>query len=143
MYLMLAYRIASTMTQFQYTWLQKNWLHLWKKISQSLTELNIFLIEHINSTRTKKIISLSHHLIDFGVAGERHFYATGHGKGACDGVGGTLKRIARRSCLQSGIKNEILTAQKTLWVGSRKFEKLERLFVFKGRLRKCRWVLEN
>ena len=63
--------------------------------------------------KNKKIfISSSHHLIDFGVAGERHFFATGHGKGACDGVGGTLKRIARRSCLQSGKKNEILTAQK-------------------------------
>ena len=57
-------------------------------------------------------INLSHHLIDFGVAGERHFYATGHGKGPCDGVGGTLKRIARRSCLKSGIKTEIFTAQK-------------------------------
>ena len=53
-----------------------------------------------------------HHLIDFGVAGERHFYATGHGKGACDDVGGTVKRIARRSYLQSGIKKEILASQK-------------------------------
>ena len=62
--------------------------------------------------KKKNFINLSHHILDFGVAGEWHFYATGHGKGACDGVGGTLKRIARRSCLQSGIKNEILTAQK-------------------------------
>ena len=63
--------------------------------------------------KNKKIfINLSHHFIDFGVAGEWHFHAAGHGKGACDSVGGILKRISRRSCLQSGIENEILTTQK-------------------------------
>ena len=50
---------------------------------------------HQQYKNKKKFIILSHHLIDFGVAGEPHFYATGHGKGACDDVGGTLKRIAR------------------------------------------------
>ena len=29
-----------------------------------------------------------------------HFWATCHGKNACDGVGGTVKRLARRASLQ-------------------------------------------
>lgn len=37
---------------------------------------------------------------DFKVAGEWHFFATSHGKGPCDGIGGTLKRLARRASLQ-------------------------------------------
>jgi len=36
---------------------------------------------------------------DFGVAAEWHFSATSHGKGACDGVGGTVKRFAARASL--------------------------------------------
>lgn len=60
----------------------------------------------------KNFVNLTHHLTDFGVEAEWNFFATAHGKGACDGVGGTLKRIARRYCLQSGTRNEILTAQK-------------------------------
>jgi hypothetical protein len=29
------------------------------------------------------------------------FFATSHGKGPCDGIGGTIKRLARRKSLQS------------------------------------------
>ncbi|KAJ8670844.1 hypothetical protein QAD02_002103 [Eretmocerus hayati] len=36
--------------------------------------------------------NLCFHQRDFGVAGEWHFFATSHGKGPCDGVGGFLKR---------------------------------------------------
>ena len=143
MYLMLAYRIASTMTQLQYIWLQKNWLHLWTKISV-VNRIKYFSDGAHQQYKNKiSFINLSHHLIDFGVAGERHFYATGHGKGACDSVRGSLKRIARRSCLKSGINKRNFDISKTLWVGSRQFEKLECLFMFKERLRKCRWILAN
>lgn len=45
-------------------------------------------------------INLAHHRKDFGVDAEWHFSATSHGKGACDGLGGTVKRHARRSSLQ-------------------------------------------
>ena len=47
----------------------------------------------------KKLIKLCHHEEDFGVAAEWHFSATSHGKGACDGVGGTVKRLAARASL--------------------------------------------
>ena len=35
-------------------------------------------------------IKLCYHHKDFGVDAEWHFSATSHGKGACDGVGGTV-----------------------------------------------------
>ncbi len=30
-----------------------------------------------------------------------HFFATSHGKGVCDGIGGTIKRLAARASLQN------------------------------------------
>jgi len=35
-----------------------------------------------------------YHEKDFNVKGEWHFFATSHGKSACDGIGGTIKRLA-------------------------------------------------
>ena len=49
----------------------------------------------------KNFLNLCYHHTDFGIAAEWHFSATSHGKGACDGVGGTVKRLAARASLQS------------------------------------------
>ena len=48
----------------------------------------------------KKFINLCFHEADFGVPAEWHFSAKSHGKGMCDGVGGTVKRLAARGSLQ-------------------------------------------
>ena len=48
----------------------------------------------------KNFINLCHHELDFGVPDEWHFSATSHGKGSCDGVGGSVKRLAARASLQ-------------------------------------------
>jgi hypothetical protein len=45
-------------------------------------------------------INLCHHNTDFGINAEWHFFATSHSKGPCDGVGGTIKRLAAHSSLQ-------------------------------------------
>ena len=47
---------------------------------------------------------------DFGVKAEWHFSATSHGKGACDGVGGTVKRLAAHASLQRPYDQQIMTA---------------------------------
>ena len=47
----------------------------------------------------KNFLNLCLHEDDFGVFAEWHFSATAHGKGACDGVGGTVKRLAARASL--------------------------------------------
>lgn len=58
----------------------------------------------------KNFSNLCHHLEDFdGIDAEWHFYATSHGKGVCDGIGGTVKRLAAKASLQNPISNQILT----------------------------------
>ena len=37
------------------------------------------------------------------------FFATAYGKGPCDGLAGTIKRLARRASLQIGTRQQILT----------------------------------
>ena len=37
------------------------------------------------------------------------FFATSHGKGPCDGVGGTVKRLAARASLQRPYANQLQT----------------------------------
>jgi hypothetical protein len=48
----------------------------------------------------KKLLNIACHNEDFGVPAEWHFFATSHGKSACDGVVGTLKRLAAKVSLQ-------------------------------------------
>jgi hypothetical protein len=55
--------------------------------------------------------NLLFHEKDFEIVAEWHFYATAHGKGACDGIGTNLKRGAKRASLQLSSKNRILTAE--------------------------------
>ena len=49
----------------------------------------------------KNFLNLCYHQADFGIPAQWHFSATSHGKGACDGLGGTMKRLAARASLQS------------------------------------------
>lgn len=60
----------------------------------------------------KSFLNLGHHRKDYGVEAEWHFFATSHGKGPCDGVGGSIKRLAARKSLQlTGDQDPILTPQ--------------------------------
>ena len=40
------------------------------------------------------------------------FFATSHGKGPCDGLGGTVKRLAAKASLQQRYNEEIMTPQQ-------------------------------
>ena len=44
--------------------------------------------------------NLYYHEKDFGLACEGHFFATSHGKNACDGIGGTVKVATAHASLQ-------------------------------------------
>ncbi len=41
-----------------------------------------------------------------------HFSATSHGKGACDGLGGTVKRLAARASLQRLYNDQLMTPRQ-------------------------------
>ena len=57
----------------------------------------------------KNFLNLCNHKDDFGVEAEWHFSATSHGKGACDGLGGTVKRLAARASLQRPYNDQLMT----------------------------------
>ena len=63
-------------------------------------------------TKIERILLICHHNKDFGMPAEWHFFATSHGKGPCDGVGGTVKRLAARASLQRPINNQITTPRQ-------------------------------
>ena len=48
----------------------------------------------------KNFLNLCHHNEDFGMDAEWNFFATSHGKGPCDGLGGTVKHLAAKARLQ-------------------------------------------
>ena len=57
----------------------------------------------------KNFINLCHHLEDFGIPAEWHFFATSHGKDPCDGLGGVVKRQAAKASLQRAYTDQITT----------------------------------
>ena len=57
----------------------------------------------------KNFLNLCLHEEDFGVPAEWHFFATSHGKGPSDGIGGTIKREATKASLQRPYQDQILS----------------------------------
>ena len=55
----------------------------------------------------KNFANLAYHEEDYGVPAEWHFFATSHGKGPCDGIGGTVKRLATKASLQRTLDCQI------------------------------------
>ena len=60
----------------------------------------------------KNFCNLCLHEYDFGVPAEWHFFATSHGKGPSDGIGGTIKREATKASLQRPYHDQILSPLK-------------------------------
>lgn len=63
-------------------------------------------------------INLAYHKKDFGVHAEWHFFATSHGKGPCDGLGGTVKRLALKASKQKipgSARNDRLSTPEKLF----------------------------
>ncbi|KAK6180046.1 hypothetical protein SNE40_012265 [Patella caerulea] len=60
----------------------------------------------------KSFLNLCLHEEDYGIKAEWHFFATSHGKGPSDGVGGTLKREATRESLRRPYSDQIISPMK-------------------------------
>lgn len=59
----------------------------------------------------KKFLNLCHHESDYQIQADWNFFATSHGKSACDGIGGTVKRLAGRASLQRPFQDQIQTPE--------------------------------
>lgn len=60
----------------------------------------------------KVFSNLMEHQNDFGLDATWHYFATSHGKSACDGIGAVVKFQARRASLQRLSTNHITTARE-------------------------------
>ena len=89
---------------------QKHLIALLKNHIGSLEKMYYFSDGAASHYKNKKnFMNVCHHKSDFQVAAEWHFFATSHGKGPCDGIGGSLKRLAARSSLQRPYEEQIMT----------------------------------
>lgn len=59
----------------------------------------------------KNFVNLCYMKSEFKVDIEWHFFATSHGKGPCDGIGGTVKRLVAKASLEKVQGDFILTPQ--------------------------------
>ncbi|GBN82841.1 hypothetical protein AVEN_124869-1 [Araneus ventricosus] len=57
-------------------------------------------------------MNLCLHEKDFKLKAQRSFFATSHGKTECDGIGGTVKRLARKQSLQQHLDRQITTTNE-------------------------------
>ena len=79
---------------------QKNLIAFLKKQCSTPTKIIYFSDSAASQYKNhKNFLNLCHHQADFGIEAEWHFLATSHGKSACDGLGGTVKRLAARASL--------------------------------------------
>ena len=82
-----------------------------------------------NTKNRKNFINLCFHEVDFGVRAEWHFFATSHGKGPCDGVGGTVKRLAARASLQRPYNDQILIPHQLFEFGQTEIKAINFYYV--------------
>lgn len=76
----------------------------------------------------KNFLNATLHHQDFGIRAEWHFFATAHGKGPCDGLGGMVKAEARKACLKFGSENHILNALDFYEWAQDKFESINFIY---------------
>ena len=74
-------------------------------------------------------INIAHHSRDFGIACEWHFFATSHGKSACDGIGGTVKRATATESLRRPHAGQILSTYAMFSFLTEKFETTIKFFL--------------
>lgn len=98
--------------------------HLQKKFGHNKVKKMFYFSDGAASQYKNKynFLNLMNHKKDFGIDAEWHFFATSHGKGACDGIGDTVKRHAYHTSLQKDT-NLLLTSPKQLFDWAKQFFK--------------------
>lgn len=91
----------------------------------------------------KNFLNLSHHETDFQMKATWGFYATSHGKSACDGIGGTLKRMVTKASLQLSNGVLINSVEKFVEFCQRQVDNVQCFILKKEILEKSRKQLET
>ncbi|KAK3927342.1 ARL14 effector protein [Frankliniella fusca] len=106
---------------------QKNYVEFLKVKLPSLKKVIYFSDGAAQQYKNKKnVLNISYHVEDFGLEAEWHYFATSHGKGPCDGLGGTMKRQA----YLASIRNHLIRTPSEFynWV-EKNMEKIQVKFV--------------
>ena len=90
----------------------------------------------------KNFANLIFHVQDFGITAEWNFFATSHGKNLCDGVGGTVKRLATRASLQRPLDNQILTPYQLFEFASQDISSITSFYVDSETVKKTAAILQ-
>ena len=91
----------------------------------------------------KNMLNLCLHKADFGLPANWTFFATSHGKSACDGIGGTVKRLTARASLQRPYSEQILTVPAMLEFCQKNIEEIAFLYISKQRMVSVREELKD
>jgi hypothetical protein len=62
----------------------------------------------LHGIKMENFINLCYHNNDLGTDAEWHFFAMSQGSGACDGSGGTFKKLATKAGLQNPCEEQIM-----------------------------------
>jgi hypothetical protein len=90
----------------------------------------------------KNFLNLCYHKEDFGIDCIWNFFATSHGKSLCDGVGGTVKRLAARASLQRPYDKQLLSAQEVFTFCKDEIKGIHFIFISQADMEITRTTLE-
>ncbi|CAH0394865.1 unnamed protein product [Bemisia tabaci] len=92
---------------------------------------------------TYNFLNLLHHFKDFQLEADWSFFATSHGKTECDGVGGTVKRLARKASLQRPYSNPLISAKEVFDFATAEIKNVVSFHVLKSAVDSLRDTLQS
>ncbi|GBN79207.1 hypothetical protein AVEN_75562-1 [Araneus ventricosus] len=93
--------------------IQKNVTGFLKENYPHITNIHYFSDGCAGQYKNKyNFMNLCLHEKDFKLKAQWSFFATSHGKTECDGIGGTVKRLARKQSLQQHLDRQITTTNE-------------------------------
>ena len=84
-------------------------------LGSKLTVMKVYYFSDGAASQYKNknyFVNLAFHCRDFNIEAKWHFFTTAHGKGPCDGVGGTVKHDATRASLKRPLEGQIQIPQQ-------------------------------
>ena len=69
-------------------------------------------VHHFSNGCSAQYNNCFNHFNNFGINAELNFFATSHGKNACNGIGGSIKRSISKASLQRPLDKQILTPEE-------------------------------
>ena len=77
----------------------------------------------------KNFRNLCLHKQDYNLTAKWYFFATSHRKQPCDGIGGTVKRLAAKHSLQNDVSNHILNPQQIFHFCQQSIKEIDFFFI--------------